>query len=156
MLSPKMLFRWLWAASALAVGVAAAQERELAAGRAAWRAAALESYEYGYRKFCECHPDSPPETLVTVRDRQVVAVRHRPFGFTNEVPAPRPEENLQYYWTIDGLFDLVAAGLKRGATVRATYDPTLGYPAEVYIDYDPNFIGDELDVRLTTVAPLSQ
>ena len=38
--------------------------------------------------------------------------------------------------------------------VRASYDAALGYPREVYIDYDADFIGDELDVRLTAVTPL--
>jgi hypothetical protein len=39
--------------------------------------------------------------------------------------------------------------------VRAVYDDALGYPREVYIDYDANFIGDELDLRLTAVTPLA-
>jgi hypothetical protein len=141
------------AAAALCAFAVPAQQPELAAGRSAWRAAALGSYEYGYRKFCECHPDTPPETVVTVRGGNVVGVRHRPVGYTEEVPAE--ERNLQYYWTVDGLFDLVDAAIMRGATVRASYDPKLGFPTEVYIDYDANFIGDELDVRLTAVTPLS-
>ena len=143
----------LAAAACLLAFAATGQQSELAAGRNAWRAAALSNYEYGYRKFCECHPDSPPETVVTVRGGQVVGVRHRPVGFTNEVQAD--ERNLQFYWTVDGLFDLVAAALARGATVRASYDPQLGYPTQVYIDYDANFIGDELDVRLTAVTALA-
>lgn len=143
----------LAAAASLLAFAAAAQQSELAAGRAKWRAAALSNYEYGYRKFCECHPDSPPETVVTVRAGQVVGVRHRPVGFTNEVQAE--QRNLQFYWTVDGLFELVDAALARGANVRASYDPKLGYPTQVYIDYDANFIGDELDVRLTAVTALA-
>jgi hypothetical protein len=126
----------------------------LRAGREAWRAATLADYEYGYRKFCECHPDTPPETVVTVRGGNVVGVRHRPVGSANEVQAePR---NLEFYWTVDGLFDLVDAALARGVTVRASFDSALGFPTEVYIDYDADFIGDELDVRLTTVTPLAR
>ena len=30
----------------------------------------------------------------------------------------------------------------------------LGFPREIYIDYDPEFIGDELDLRLTGVTRL--
>ena len=37
----------------------------------------------------------------------------------------------------------------------AQYDAALGYPREVYIDYDADFIGDELDVRLTAVTALA-
>jgi hypothetical protein len=155
----------LLAAAATLLGFAAAGDQAsldglrvaLADGRSAWRTAGPADYEYGYRKFCECHPDTPPETVVTVRAGKVVGVRHRPVGFDREVQAE--QRNLQFYWTVDGLFDLVDGALARarasGAMVRASFDPKLGFPTEVYIDYDANFIGDELDVRLTTVTPLA-
>ena len=66
----------------------------------AGRRAALGRYEYGYHKFCECHRESPPETIVTVRDGSVVGVRHRPAGSDAEVPAA--DKNLEYYWTVEG------------------------------------------------------
>jgi hypothetical protein len=122
---------------------------ELDAARARWQRAALASYEYGYHKFCECHRESPPETVVTVADNAVTRVRHRPAGSTVEVPAL---DRIEYYWTVEGLFDLVGSALERGVEVRVDYDAALGYPREIYIDYDADFIGDELDLRLTRVA----
>ena len=137
----------------LALG-AAAQPADLAAGRTAWRAAKLVDYEYGYRKYCACHPDSPPETIVTVRHGEVVGVRHRPVDSANEVRAePR---NFKYYWTIDELFELIESARRRGAQVRATFDRERGFPTEIHIDYDKNAIGDELDVQLTTVTALTR
>jgi len=127
-------------------------DAELDGALARWQGAALDRYEYGYHKFCECHRDSPPETIVTVRDGSVVGVRHRPAGTDVEVPAA--DKNLEYYWTVEGLFALIASAQERGVQVRASYDAVLGYPREVYIDYDADFIGDELDVRLTAVTPL--
>ncbi len=128
-------------------GPAAAGPREdLAHARAAWKAAHISNYEYGYNKYCACHKENPPETLVTVRDGKVVRVRHRPFGYDREVEAPR---GLEYYWTVDGLFDLVAKALARKAEVRAEYDAKLGYPTRIYVDYDPKLIGDEVDLRIT-------
>jgi hypothetical protein len=38
--------------------------------------------------------------------------------------------------------------------VRAAYDAGLGFPREIYIDYDTNLIGDELDLRVTSVNRL--
>lgn len=131
------------------VAFTALADAELDGARARWQAAALAGYEYGYHKYCECHRDSPPETTVTVRDGKVVGVRHRPAGTTTDVPAA--DKNLSYYWTVDGLFDLIASAQARGVQVRAAYDTALGFPREVYIDYDADFIGDELDVRLTAV-----
>jgi hypothetical protein len=130
----------------------AAADAELDAARARWQEARLSTYEYGYHKYCECHREAPPETIVSVRDGDVFRVRHRPAGSTTEVPAA--DKNFDYYWTVDGLFRLLAAAFERGVTVRAAYDATLGYPREIYIDYDANFIGDELDLRLTAVNAL--
>jgi hypothetical protein len=129
-----------------------AADEDWAAARERWRAANLAGYEYGYQKYCECHPDAPPETVVTVRSGEVVAVRHRPQGSSEEVRAE--ERNLQFYWTVDGLFGLLQSAIDRGVQVRAQYHETLGHPTQIYIDYDPEFIGDELDLRLTRVVAL--
>ena len=130
----------------------AAQTGELAAARASWRQAGFDAYEYGYQKFCECHGDAPPETLVTVTAGQVTNVRHRPANSTREVPAEA--RNFQYYWTIDGLFDLIESALGRDATVRVRFDGALGYPTSVFIDYVESTIGDEVDVRITQLREL--
>ncbi|HEY9182677.1 MAG TPA: DUF6174 domain-containing protein [Gammaproteobacteria bacterium] len=127
-------------------------DADLDAAQARWRAAALTGYEYGYHKYCDCHRESPPETIVSVRDGKVVRVRHRPAGSTTEVPAA--DKNFDYYWTVDGLFRLIASALERGVSVRATYDAVQGFPREIYIDYDAELIGDELDLRLTAVRAL--
>ena len=128
-------------------------QQQLADAKRLWRSSGLASYEYGYRKYCACHPDKPPETVVTVRGGSVVGVRHRPVGYDREVPAEA--RNLQYYWTVDGLFDLLAAALERGAEVRVAYDASRGFPTELHIDYDKNAIGDELDIELTQVVPVT-
>jgi hypothetical protein len=140
------------AAVALAAAIPALADTELDGARARWQSAALARYEYGYHKYCECHRESPPETVVTVRDGAVAGVRHRPAGSTIEVPAA--DKNFEYYWTMEGLFGLIASALERGVQVRAAYDAALGYPREIYIDYDADFIGDELDLRLTSVTRL--
>jgi hypothetical protein len=140
------------AALAFAAAIPAVADTELDGARARWQAAALAGYEYGYHKYCECHRESPPETVVTVRGDAVTGVRHRPAGSTTEVPAA--DKNFEYYWTVDGLFSLIASAFERGVQVRAVYDAALGYPREIYIDYDADFIGDELDLRLTSVTRL--
>jgi hypothetical protein len=117
-------------ASLLALAATSAlADAELDAARARWQSAALSAYEYGYHKYCECHRDSPPETIVTVRADQVVGVRHRPVGSTTEVPAA--EKNLEYYWTVDGLFGLIASAQARGVQGRAQNDPARGVAREV-------------------------
>jgi len=149
-----MLIRATLHAAVLAVALhfalPASADANLDAARARWKSAAIASYEYGYNKYCDCHRESPPVTTVTVRSGTVTGVRHRPSGSTTEVPGRNPE----YYWTVDGLFDLIASAQERGVQVRATYDADLGFPREIYIDYDTNLIGDELDLRMTAVTRL--
>lgn len=124
----------------------AAGVSDLSAYRSQWTAAAIDDYEYGYNKYCECHGDSPPETRVSVRGGQVSGVRHLPANSAREIAAdPR---NFGLYWTIDEIFDLLESAVAREANVRADFDRDLGYPIRFFIDYDEDLIGDEVDIRI--------
>jgi hypothetical protein len=140
------------ALACLGAAGAAAQTGDVEAQRARWKAAGLASYEYGYNKYCDCHRDAPPETVVAVIDGEVTRVHHLHADSTREVPAR--EGSLALYWTVDDLFALIVWATERDATVRARYDAALGYPTAIFIDYDTALIGDELDVRLTRLRAL--
>lgn len=120
---------------------------ELDEARARWNDAAISQYEYGYNKYCECHPETPPETLVSIDSGTVIDVRHKHSDSARIVPAE--EHNFYLYWTIEDLFGLLETAVERGAVTRADFDSELGYPTSLYIDYDTNLIGDEVDVRIT-------
>lgn len=120
----------------------------LAQARNAWQRAALEDYVYGYNKFCECHAETPPETLVSVDAGVVTDVRHRMVKTGDVVPADA--ENFALYWTIDDLFALLDRAASGTATVQADFDARLGVPQRIFIDYLPDLIGDEVDVRITS------
>ncbi len=129
-----------------------AQTSDLEVNRSRWRAAGIDDYEYGDHRFCECYRRAPPETIVTVRQGKVVRVHHRHADSSREVPAR--EGSLQWYWTIDDLFALIEFATDREAQIRVRYDENLGYPVQVYVDYDSELVGDEIDVRLTRFQPL--
>jgi hypothetical protein len=118
---------------------------------ARWKAAGLTSYEYAYNKYCECHRDTPPETIVNVSGGVVTRVYHLHPGSTREVPARAG--SLALYWTIDDLFALIELATERKAVVRVRYNEELGYPTAIFVDYDAELVGDELDVRLTALRP---
>ena len=115
--------------------------------RQRWEDAAVTDYVYGFNKFCECHRETPPETLVSVAAAQVYDVRHVMAKTGDTVPAAA--DNFSLYWTIEDLFALLERASERGATVRAVFDDALGYPQQIFIDYLPDIVGDEVDVRLT-------
>src|SRR5690606_25595598 len=111
--APRLPFAAVLAALLLGSATAAFADGldSLDESRRRWQAANLDSYVYAYTKFCECHPETPPETYVTVRRGEIVDVRHKPYGFDHYVQAePR---NFEWYWTIEQLFDLVASGIER-------------------------------------------
>jgi len=135
-------------ALALVVPAALADEAglaELAAARERWQATHSGSYVFAYRKHCECQRDLPPETVVAVADGRIVSVVHRHEDTATEVPAPA--DSLELYWTIDGLFDKLGRALANDAVVRVAYEPGQGYPTSLFIDYAPELVGDETDLR---------
>jgi len=94
----------------------------------------------------------PPVTVVTVRGGQVERVFHRHDDSEREVPAR--DGSLSLYWTVDELFDKLAAAYASDAVVRAEFDQASGFPQLIFIDYDPGFVGDETDLRLTELTRL--
>ena len=56
--------------------------------------------------------------------------------------------------TVDGMFTFIADGFQRNAArVRVNYEPVLGYPAKVWIDYDLNTVDEESGFRLVGFSP---
>ena len=130
--------------SAVAQDTAQARER--------WRAAAIEDYEYSYQRVCDCHPDQLADTIVTVADGVVVAVRYARDDYVEDVPVAG--DRLQWFRTIEDLFVLVESAAAGDAEVRATFDPQRGYPTKVYVDYVRDLVGDEVDLTITAFRPL--
>jgi hypothetical protein len=119
----------------------------LNAARALWQQAGFDQYVYGFNKFCECHRETPPETLVEVTDEAITDVRHIMVKTGDTVPAAA--RNFALYWTVEDLFDLLERASRSEAVVRADFDDELGLPRRIFIDYLPDVVGDELDVRVT-------
>lgn len=137
---------------AAAYPVWSADQAALDANRRLWEAAELENYVYAYNKYCDCNRETPPETYVTVRSGEIVDVRHKPHGFDHYVQAEA--RNLEWYWTVEQLFDLVASAIERGSELRVEYDAALGYPTRLFIDRNRDLIGEEIDLTLTHLEQL--
>lgn len=143
--------RGLCAAAAVAAPSALAQGLDLAAGRATWQAAGITSYEYRYRRVCECHPDRPADTIVTVEDGEVVAVRYARDDYDDDIPVAA--DRIRWFRTVDDLFALLETAGESAAVVRATFHAELGYPQSLYIDYVTDLVGDEVDLEITRLSP---
>jgi len=130
----------------------AAGAQETADARARWQAAAIDDYEYSYQRVCECHPDQLADTIVTVTDGKVTAVRYARDDYAEDVAVA--EDRLSWFRTIEDLFALVENAAANDADVRATFDAEHGYPTRVYVDYVRDLVGDEVDRTITAFQPL--
>jgi hypothetical protein len=138
----------MFALGILLTGTVAAAEEDMArldSARALWDAAQSGDYRFRYQKYCDCNRDEPKVTVVTVSDGAVAAVHHLFAGSDRQVPAR--EGSLSEYWTMEDLFDKLAAAYASDAMVRVDYNEELGFPQALYIDYRPDLVGEEIDLR---------
>lgn len=136
-------------------GMAGAAEEDLArleTARAVWLAAQDGNYRFRYQKYCDCDRNEPKITVVTVANGQIGGVHHLFADSDREVPAR--EGSLSEYWTMEDLFQKLAAAYARDATVRVQFDDRYGYPSSIYIDYLPDMVGEETDLRGIGFEPL--
>jgi hypothetical protein len=129
-----------------------ASPQDVAASRALWEQAGIANYEYSYQRVCECHPDQLADTIVTVSEGRVIAVRYARDDYAQEVAVAA--EKLSWYRTIEDLFALVETARTSADVVRVSFDAEHGYPARVYIDYVTDLVGDEVDLKVTRFVPL--
>jgi hypothetical protein len=125
--------------------------QDFASQQAQWAESAPADYEYRYQRVCECHPDQPADTIVTVRDGRITAVRYARPDYASDVPVAA--DRLSWFRTIDDLFALLASARERDALVRATFDADYGFPRTVYIDYITDLVGDEVRLTITGFTP---
>ena len=124
---------------------AASRSPELDAARERWEAAGLSGYEMTLRRICFCpSPDYTGPFEVTVRGGELEAVAR---GGTR-VDDERGE-------TVEGLFDLIEDAYTRKAqSVTVEFDPELGYPANLSIDYSFQMADEEIGYMVSDLRPV--
>lgn len=122
--------------------------QQLAASRERFRTTVGESYQYDYRNNCFCGPDTRLPVRVTIRNGARVSV------VTLEDAAPIPPNRWGDFLTVEEAFDTIEQALNDGAaTIQAVYDETLGYPREVFIDFDERIADEEQGFTFNNLAP---
>lgn len=119
---------------------------ELGSRRATWAAIRPYAYAYTLRRSCFCAPESLGPVRVSVQGDIVV---ERTYADTGE---PVPAHLADLFPTVEGLFALVDHALASGAhEVVVEYEPALGFPEEVWIDYRERLADDELGLSVTSI-----
>ena len=115
--------------------------------RQRWNERAVTHYSYVLRPLCFCISTGP--FRVTVRDDEIVSVVDDGTG------EPVTGDPLVLVRTIDQLFVLLDEAWAEDAhVVQAEYDPTYGFPTELWIDYNENVADEELGYQVSEFAVL--
>jgi hypothetical protein len=116
----------------------------LETARARWDAAGVDDYSYTISRGCFCPPEFIGPFQVAVRDGAIVsATRDGAAVDTAQVQIP----------TVPAIFDEIAEAIEAGAAeVRVTYDATLGYPTDVWIDQDRMMADEEMGYAVTDLV----
>ena len=126
------------------------EEEALASARADWEATGFESYTYSYRMACFCAPQLLETALVSVSGDQVTAV------YLVDSASPAPPETFNFYYTIDGLFERLAADLAREpAQFDVTYHPEAGYPTSASVDVSEQIADEEYSFTASDLVAVS-
>ena len=124
--------------------------RDLSMNMRRWHDQGYSSYDYVVSNQCFCVLGGVP-VRVSVRDAQVVSVVYVSTGL------PLESNLVSAYGDVERLFRLIDDAIAaHAASIRATYDPVLGYPADVFIDYARNVADEESGFRVTSFTPVAR
>ena len=116
--------------------------------RALWIAAGITSYRYDYQRSCECGPDMLRPVSIEVIEGSVTSVTFLDDGLLAQ------SSTFNAFATIDDLFDMIDEAVQANAeSLVVTYDPTLGYPTLLSVDYRIEIADDEFTITATNLEP---
>lgn len=119
--------------------------------RARWEDEGILAYRFTSVTSCECIAGFVGPVETEVRDGRIVAVTPL------QGDEPVPEEQWAAFHTIEELFDWIEEAIERPAyQFDVTYDPALGYPTRINLDFDERVIDDEILVHVTAVTVLER
>jgi hypothetical protein len=123
-------------------------ERGLDDARGRWASQGISSYQFKVSRLCFCAPDARRPLLVVVQRGQVSSMTDAETGaaFTGDPFMPV---------TVDGLFAAIDDAIERDADqIDVRYDPQLGYPLEIAIDYSQQMADEEVTYFASDLVPI--
>ena len=113
-------------------------QAELDKHRALWTSSRAGDYSFVLAPMCFCPREYVQPVSIRVANGVVASVTYVESGKTPE------HDGFGRYVTVDGLFAVIQEGIDRKASrITVSYDPGLGYPKDVSIDYVANMADEE-------------
>lgn len=126
---------------------------ELSRNQQKWQDADITHYRFTLNVGCFCAFRSQMPATVEVQDGEVVSI----IGADGEaISTTDPiNEYVLSYATIDRIFaELDSDSVREADKLTVTYEPTYGFPSEIYIDFIERAIDDELSITVSAFEPL--
>ena len=115
-------------------------QSQLDSNRKKWDSEMASNYQFNFQWSCYCSMDFVAQVNITVRENRI----HSTAFVEGDVPIPL-DVAIGRYHTMDGLFNLLQSAIDANAhTISAKYHSELGYPTQVWIDYDQRSADEEL------------
>lgn len=138
--------------AACSVANAAGNQSEIEQNKEKWQDANISHYRYHLSITCFCIFSQDMPLVIEVQDGEIVSMEYQ----SGKEIDPANLELFEKYATIDRMFTELEAGINGEADeVTATYDPALGFPTEVTIDFVKDATDDELYLSILNFEELS-
>jgi hypothetical protein len=113
-----------------------------------WQDSSVTHYRFALNIGCFCPFRDQMPITVEVQHGEIISMNAS--DGTPIVETDPNYENFSRYATIDRIFSTLEAGLAGDADeVTVTYDPTYGFPTEIYFDYIKAAADDELSLSVS-------
>lgn len=133
----------------LIVGRNAELRAEIAAQRVKWAAQRIDDYQLTLSRVCFCAPEGAGLVVLSVLEGEPVEWL---YFLSGDPVAP---EWQAVFPTVDGLFDFLEDALDRGAEeIEVAFDPDLGLPTTVRVDYRIAAVDEEIGYEVEKLLPI--
>lgn len=124
-----------------------------AEARDRWEEAGLVDYDYTFTRGCFCPQEYVGPYKASVREGKVTAATFNGLDLL-EIETVSIGSYDEIVQTVDGVFDEIERALTDADSFTAQYDAELGYPTEVYIDWEELTADEEVNYTIAEVRPV--
>jgi hypothetical protein len=119
--------------------------------RELWDSSGLSDYQVQYRRVCFCPTDITSPVIVSVKDGAIDSLTYAETG------EPVGEAFHDLFPDVSGMFDIIQDAIDQEAeSIRVSYDPNLGHPVSVGIDYSYMIADEELGFEVSSLQQVQE
>ncbi|BBD64412.1 hypothetical protein NIES4072_19250 [Nostoc commune NIES-4072] len=114
-----------------------------------WRQKNISNYRYEFTRSCFCFPKATEPVIIEVRNGVTTSITYK---YSKH---PVDTGLFEKYNTIPKLFNIIRNALiQRADNLTVQYNPTLGYPTQINIDYDKQRTDDEIFITISNLQQI--